>query len=65
MILVDNQAEETLADAKKMLAQNISSRSVINRAYYSMFYVLLALYIARRRYGTTFIASQEMGSSCH
>jgi uncharacterized protein len=41
-----DQAEETLADAEKMLAQNISPRSVINRAYYSMFYALLALYLA-------------------
>jgi uncharacterized protein (UPF0332 family) len=40
------QAEETLSDAQKMLEQNISPRSVINRAYYSMFYALLALYIA-------------------
>ena len=39
------QAEETLSDAEKMLEQNISPRSVINRAYYSMFYALLALYI--------------------
>ncbi len=40
-----NQAEETLSDAEKMQEQNISPRSVINRAYYSMFYALLALYI--------------------
>jgi uncharacterized protein (UPF0332 family) len=40
------QAEETLSDAEKMLEQNISPRSVVNRAYYSMFYALLALYIA-------------------
>jgi uncharacterized protein (UPF0332 family) len=39
------QAEETLSDAGKMLEQDISPRSVINRAYYSMFYALLALYI--------------------
>ena len=39
------QAEETLSDAEKMLEQNISPRSVINRAYYSMFYALLALFI--------------------
>lgn len=40
-----NQAEETLSDAEKMLEQNISPRSVINRAYYAMFYSLLALFI--------------------
>ncbi len=40
------QAEETLSDAEKMLEQNLSPRSIINRAYYSMFYALLALYIA-------------------
>lgn len=40
-----NQAETTLDDAKKMLTANVSPRSVINRAYYAMFYSLLALYI--------------------
>lgn len=40
-----NQAEITLADAKKMLKEGISSRSVINRAYYSMFYVVLSLFL--------------------
>ncbi len=39
------QAETTLADAKKMLAAGISPRSVINRAYYSMFYMVLALFL--------------------
>jgi len=39
------QAEETLADAKKMIRENISTRSIINRAYYSMFYALLALFL--------------------
>ena len=45
-----SQAEETLADAKKMLAENLSPRSVINRSYYAMFYALLGLFIA---YGIT------------
>ncbi len=40
-----NQAEETLSDAKKMLANQLSSRSVINRAYYSIFYAILALFL--------------------
>lgn len=39
------QAEETLEEAKKMLEGNFSPRSVINRAYYMMFYALLALFI--------------------
>lgn len=40
-----NQAEETLSDAGKMLLAGLSTRSVINRAYYSMFYALLALFL--------------------
>ncbi len=39
------QAETTLEDARKMLAAGISPRSVINRAYYSMFYMVLALFL--------------------
>ena len=39
------QAEETLFDAAKMLKNHLSPRSIINRAYYSMFYAILALYI--------------------
>lgn len=39
------QAEETLSDAEKMLKNHLSTRSIINRAYYSMFYAILALYI--------------------
>lgn len=39
------QAEETLAEAKKMVKGGFSPRSIINRAYYSMFYALLALFI--------------------
>ncbi len=39
------QAEETLTDAKKMLQTQLSPRSVINRAYYSMFYAILALFL--------------------
>ena len=40
-----DQAETTLDDAKKMLEAKVSPRSVINRAYYAMFYSLLALFI--------------------
>lgn len=39
------QAEETLRDAEKMLAERLTPRSIINRAYYSMFYLTLALFI--------------------
>lgn len=39
------QAEETLSDAEKMLEENFSSRSIINRAYYTMFYAVLALFL--------------------
>jgi uncharacterized protein len=37
------QAEETLADAEAMRAGTFSTRSIVNRAYYSMFYALLGL----------------------
>ncbi|MBI4824309.1 MAG: hypothetical protein HY805_08810 [Nitrospirae bacterium] len=36
------QAEETLSDAKRMLQDKLSPRSIVNRAYYSMFYAVLA-----------------------
>ncbi len=39
------QAEETLSDAEKMLQNHLSPRSIINRAYYSMFYTVLALFL--------------------
>jgi len=37
------QAEESLADAKALFRSGGSSRSVVNRAYYCMFYSVLAL----------------------
>jgi len=40
------QAEETLAEAGQMLEAGMSPRSVTNRAYYSAFYMLLALFLA-------------------
>ncbi len=40
-----NQAQETLSEAKNMLEGNFSPRTIINRAYYSMFYMLLALFL--------------------
>ena len=39
------QAAETLADARKMIQGNFSTRSIINRAYYSMFYAVLAAFL--------------------
>ena len=39
------QARETLADAEKMLQGQMSSRSIVNRAYYVTFYAILALFI--------------------
>jgi uncharacterized protein (UPF0332 family) len=39
------QAEETLADAAKMLQGHLSPRSIINRAYYAVFYAILALFL--------------------
>lgn len=40
------QAAETLCDAEKMLQNDLTPRSVINRAYYAMFYTVLALFIS-------------------
>ena len=40
------EAEETLADARALLETGRSARSVVNRAYYAMFYGVLALLIA-------------------
>ena len=39
------QAEETLSDAEKMLEAKMTARSIINRAYYAMFYAVLALFL--------------------
>ena len=39
------QAEDTLSDAEKMVDGDFTSRSITNRAYYSMFYSLLALFL--------------------
>jgi uncharacterized protein (UPF0332 family) len=39
------QAEETLHDAEAMAKGGLSPRSILNRAYYAMFYALLALFL--------------------
>jgi uncharacterized protein (UPF0332 family) len=41
-----HEAEETLEDAKSLLHSERSPRSVVNRAYYAMFYGILALLIS-------------------
>lgn len=39
------EAIETLADAERMLTSGFSPRSITNRAYYAMFYAVLALFL--------------------
>lgn len=39
------QAEETFQDAERMLEGNFTPRSITNRAYYSLFYAVLALFL--------------------
>ncbi len=52
------QAEETLSEAQKMLEEGFSPRSIINRAYYSLFYMLLALFL---KTGVNIKTSKHMG----
>jgi uncharacterized protein (UPF0332 family) len=52
------EAEETLADARTMLETGGSTRTVINRSYYAMFYGVLALFI---REGTDIRSSKHAG----
>ncbi len=40
-----NLTDETIRDAEKMAKNNLSPRSIINRSYYSVFYIVLALFI--------------------
>jgi len=39
------QAEETLADAEAMAERMLTPRSIVNRAYYVMFYAVLGLFL--------------------
>ena len=39
------QARDTLADARAMLSGGLTPGSVVNRAYYAMFYAALALFL--------------------
>jgi uncharacterized protein (UPF0332 family) len=52
------QAKTTLAEAEKMLGENFSPRSIINRAYYAMFYMVLALFL---KTGMTSKSSKHSG----
>ena len=52
------EAEETLADAVQMLEASCSPRSIVNRAYYAMFYAVLALFI---RFETIHKTSKHSG----
>jgi uncharacterized protein (UPF0332 family) len=52
------QAKTTLCEAEQMLSQNFSPRSVINRAYYAIFYMVLALFL---KTGTTAKSSKHTG----
>jgi uncharacterized protein (UPF0332 family) len=52
------QAKTTLSEAEKMLGQDFSPRSIINRAYYAIFYMVLALFI---KTGITAKSSKHSG----
>lgn len=52
------EAEETLSDAIRMLDGDCSPRSIVNRAYYTMFYAVLALFI---RFETVHRTSKHSG----
>ena len=52
------EADETLADAEILLEGNSSPRSIVNRAYYAMFYAVLALFI---RFDTPVRTSKHPG----
>ena len=52
------EAEETLADAKTLQENQGSPRTIINRAYYAMFYAVLAVFV---REETTVRSSKHAG----
>jgi uncharacterized protein (UPF0332 family) len=52
------QARKTLSEAEKMLNGGFSARSIINRAYYAMFYSVLALFL---RTGINISTSKHSG----
>jgi len=53
-----SQAEATLNDGRLLLAQGGSPRSVVNRAYYAVFYCAMALFL---RTGTLVRSSKHSG----
>ena len=52
------EADETLAEAVKMVDGGFTPRTIINRAYYAMFYAVLALFI---RFNTQHRTSKHSG----
>jgi uncharacterized protein (UPF0332 family) len=56
------QAEETLREAERMMAGGFSSRTIINRAYYAIFYSLLSLFLNE---GVILKTSKHMGVISH
>jgi len=52
------QAEETRLDANKMIEAGLSPRSIVNRAYYAMFYAVLALFL---KVGVNIKTSKHIG----
>jgi uncharacterized protein (UPF0332 family) len=52
------QALLTLQEAEKMLVENFSPRTIINRAYYAMFYMTLSLFIYK---GISYSTSKHTG----
>jgi len=59
------QAVESLADAKTLLASGRSGRAIVNRSYYSMFYCVLALLqtinrVPRKHKGSISLFDREM-----
>jgi uncharacterized protein (UPF0332 family) len=60
------QANEALADAEFLFAGQRGPRSIVNRAYYAMFYAVLALFkaSARSRQGTPARLAYSTGNSC-
>jgi len=52
------QAQETILEINTMIKEKFSTRSIINRSYYAMFYAILALFI---KYNITINTSKHSG----
>ena len=59
------EAEETLADAERMLQNGLSPRSITNRAYYAIFYSILALFLKTGINVKTSISHRRVSRSSH